>query len=88
MRSRYIKTSQNVNGVGTTDTAKNAYDVVQKTASTSYADIQKSYASIESSTSGLSGVYTDIDGSGIQVGEEVRPTNMRVLFIMKVASVE
>ena len=58
---------------------------MQKTALTSYADILTSYASIESSTSGMSGVSTE---SGIQVGEEVRPTNMRVLFIMKVVSVE
>ena len=74
-----------MNGVGVADAPKNGYDVVQKTASTSYADIQKSHASIESSTSGLSGVSTE---GGIQVGEELRPTNMRVLFIMKVASVE
>ena len=52
---------------------------------TSYAAIQTSYASIGNSTSGMSGVSTD---SGIKAGEEVRPTNMRVLFIVKVASVE
>ena len=56
-----------------------------KTTSSSYANIEISYASIESSTSGMSGVSTE---GGIQVGEEVRPTNMRVLFIMKVASAE
>ena len=51
----------------------------------SYASIQTSYASLSNSTSGMSGVSTN---SGVKAGEEVRPTNMRVLFIMKVASVE
>ena len=82
---KYIQKAQSMNGVGTSQTAKSNYLYDQSTSSTSYANISTSYASIENSTSGMGGVSTK---GGKRVGEEGHPSNMRVLFIMKVASVE
>ena len=57
---------------------------VSRTTELSYASIQTAYANMTDSYTGMGGVRLE---DGIEVGDEVRPTNMRVLFIMKVVEV-
>ena len=57
---------------------------VSRTTELSYASIQTSYANMTDSFTDMGGVKMP---DTVKVGEEVRPTNMRVLFIMKVVDV-
>ena len=82
----YIDTYANVNSptsVGRKELYLDFGDV-SRTTELSYASIQTSYANMTDSFTDMGGVKM---ADTVKVGEEVRPTNMRVLFIMKVVDV-